>query len=354
MDDLGALGTATGRSVSIFMPTARGGAETREGPIRLKSLVKDAETELKAHGASEEETSDILAPMMALLEDPEPWQRMADGLALYASSGLARAYRVAHDFPEAVHVSDRFAVRPIVPAAVGDGGFLILALSQNKVRLFEATSATVRELDIGPIPSSLKDADGKTQREPQLQHQSTPGGQGGYHGHGAGEEIDDVIVDKFLHQVAGGLDELLGPTERRPLVLASVSEYHSPFRGYLSYENLVDEAAAGNPDASSGGELQERAWSIVDPVLRAATQQDAERFGDATGADRALTGGSEILRAAQEGRVDTLLITRSRCRAEHGPDDLDAAIGHVLETSGSVAVVDQLPKDVSEGAILRY
>lgn len=354
MEDLGALGTATGRSVSVFMPTARGGAETLDGPIRLKSLVKDAETELRAHGAGDEETAEILAPMMALIEDPEPWQRMADGLALYASSGLARAYRVAHDLPEAVHVSDRFAVRPIVPAAVGDGGFLILAVSQNKVRLFEATSATVRELDIGSIPDSLKDADGKTQREPQLQHQPTPGGQGGYHGHGAGGEVDDVILGKFLHQVAGGLDDLLGPNERRPLVLASVSEYHSPFKESLAYGNLIDDVLAGNPDASSGAELQERARELVDPVLRAASDRDAERFGDATGADRALSGGSEILRAAQEGRVDTLLVTRSRCRAEHGPDDLDAAIGHVLETSGAVAIVDQLPKDVSEGAILRY
>ncbi|MBB0994911.1 hypothetical protein G6015_11740, partial [Dietzia sp. SLG510A3-40A3] len=65
-------------------------------------------------------------------------------------------------------------------------------------------------------------------------------------------------------------------------------------------------------------------------------------------------GGSDILHAAREGRVETLLLTRRRCTAEHGPDDLDTAVGQVLATSGSVVVVDSLPKDVAEGAILRF
>lgn len=353
--DLADLGTTTGRAVSIFLPTARGGAEVRENPIRAKALIKDAEAQLKANGASAEEAGEILAPLVTLLEDDQYWQRLADGLALYASTGFWRAYRVTTDFPEVVHVSDRFAVRPIVPAAVGDGEFLVLAASQNKVRLLEATSATIRELEIGEIPSSIDDIDGETQPPPHQQQRFDAGGSGLVHGHGTGAEIGDVQLEKFLRQVARGLDAELRPKERRPLVLAAVNEYHSKLREHLAYAHLVDEVAAGNPDESSPGDLHEAAWPIVEPVLRAAAENEAERFGDAIGAGRSLAGGgTDILHSAREGRVDTLLISRRRCAADSGADDLDAAIGQVLATSGSVVVVDSLPQDLAEGAILRF
>ena len=363
--DLAELGSATGRAVSIFMPTARGGAEVRDNPVRAKSLIKEAAAQLKAHGASEEESDRILGPLVALLEDDEYWRYLADGLALYAGEGLWRAYRVTTDFPEAVHVSDHFALRPIVPAAVGDGEFLVLAGSQNKVRLLEGTAATIRELDLGSIPASIDDMAGDTQPPPHQQQRFSAGaGVGGgarsaaggmVHSHGTGAEVGAVQVEKFLRQIAQGLQEALRPNDRRPVVLAAVGEHLPQFRGYLNYDHLLDEIVAGNPDALSPAELHERAWTVVQPAMQKEAEAVAERFGDAIGAGRAIAGGgSDILRAAREGRVDTLLITSRRCAATSGPDDLDAAIGHVLTTSGSVVVVETLPQDVAEGAILRF
>jgi len=111
------------------------------------------------------------------LEDDAYWQRLSDGLALFASKGFWRAYRLSTDVAEAVHVSDRFAVRPVVPAAVGDGEFLVLAGSQNKVRLLEGTASTIRELDLGSIPSSIDDMAGDTQ-PPSHQQQRFSGAAG--------------------------------------------------------------------------------------------------------------------------------------------------------------------------------
>ncbi|MDV8002209.1 hypothetical protein [Rhodococcus sp. IEGM 1408] len=356
-DDLAQLGTTTGRAVSIFLPTARGGAGVRENPIRARALIKDADAGLRANGASAEEATEILRPLVALLDDDEFWRHLADGLALYASKGFSRAYRVTENFPEIVHVSDHFAVRAIAPAAVGDGEFLVLAGSQNKVRLLEGTAATIRELDLGSIPSSIEDMAGDTQPPPHQQQRFGAGAGGGgvVHSHGTGAEVGDVQLEKFLRQVAQGLQEALRPNDRRPVVLAAVTEHLPQFRGYLNYGHLVDEVVAGNPDALSPGDLHGRAWAVVQPAMQKKADADAKRFGDAIGAGRSIAGGgSDILRAAREGRVDTLLVTRRRCAADHGPDDLDSAIGHVLATSGSVVVVGTLPKDVAEGAILRF
>lgn len=353
--DLAELGAVTGRAVSIYMPTARAGAEVRENPIRAKALIKDAEAGLRANGATAEETAEILGPLVALLEDTEYWQYLADGLAMYAAKGFWRAYRLTIDFPAVAHVSDRLAVLPVVSAGVHQDDFVLLAVSQNKVRLFEATFATMREIDLGSIPSSVEELDGETTPPPHQQQQFAAGGGGMMHSHGTGAEVGNVQLEKFLRQVAQGLGDRLQPNDRRPVVVAAVAEYLPGLREHLNYPHLLDEVVTGNPDTARLNELHERAWAIVHPALRARAEAEAERFGDAIGAGRAIAGGgSDILHASRDGRVDTLLLTRRRCTADHGPDDLDAAVGHVLATSGRVIVVDTLPKDVAAGAILRF
>ena len=353
-NDLASLGLAKGPAVSVFMPTDRSGPETLDGPLRLRSLLDRAEKELTAQKVSDVEAAEIVAPLRELGENERFWQRTADGVAMYATRGASRALRVAVDLPEIVHVGDVFAIRPLVPLAVGDGGFLILALSQNSVRLFEGSREMIRELDIGDTPSSLEDTEGKTERQPQLQHQSHPGGGASYHGHGVGAEIDEKMLEKFIRQVAHGLDDLLPGNERRPLVLASVSEHHPMLKKNLKYAHLVDEVAAGNPDAVDAHELHEKAWRIVEPLLGAAASLEAERFGESLGTGLGIRGGAEILNAAKEGRVDTLLLSRDACRPEHRPDDIDEAIGQTLNTSGRLVVLDELPRAAAAGAILRY
>lgn len=352
--DLAELAAVTGRAVSIYMPTARGGAEVRENAIRAKALIKDAEAGLKANGATDDEATEILAPLVALLADDDYWQYLADGLALYAAPGFWRAFRLTIDFPEVTHVGDRLAVLPVVSAAMHQDDFLLLALSQNKVRLFEGTFSTMREVELGTIPASLDEIEGETTPPPH-QQQHFAGGGGVMHSHGTGAEVGGVQVEKFLRQVAHGLAESLEPNDRRPVVVATVAENLPALRDHLNYPHLLDEVVAGNPDTARPDELHERAWAIVHPALRARSEAAAERFGDALGAGRASSGGgSDLLQSAREGRVDTLLLTRRRCTADHGPEDLDAAVGHVLATSGTVLVVDQLPGDVAEGAILRF
>src|SRR5699024_12281166 len=124
--------------------------------------------------------------------------------------------RVTTDFPEIVHVGERFAVRPIVPAALGDGGFLLLALSQNKVRLFEATSATIRERALGTIPASMDDADGESRPPAPHQQSFAAGGGGMVHSHGTGAEGGDVQLAKLRSQGADAADGEGGPAERPP------------------------------------------------------------------------------------------------------------------------------------------
>jgi hypothetical protein len=53
-------------TVSILMPAARGGPDTRQSPIRMKNLTRVAERQLEAHGLEVEDAERLLAPVLSL------------------------------------------------------------------------------------------------------------------------------------------------------------------------------------------------------------------------------------------------------------------------------------------------
>lgn len=53
-----------GPAVSVFLPTHRAGPDSQQDPIRLKNLLKQAETQLINEGIRAAEARDLLAPLI--------------------------------------------------------------------------------------------------------------------------------------------------------------------------------------------------------------------------------------------------------------------------------------------------
>jgi hypothetical protein len=160
-DELEALvRISEGPCVSLFQPTHRVGPDTRTfaraDVIRFKNGLREIEQRLLATGSGSRESGAILEPARALLEDAEFWQYQSDGLALFAAPGFFRTYRVPLTVPELAVVGPRFHVKPLLPLLTGDGLFYVLALSQNAVRMFEATRDRISPLDVTGMPQSLQ------------------------------------------------------------------------------------------------------------------------------------------------------------------------------------------------------
>ena len=155
-DDLRRLATITeAPCVTVLLPTARRGAETRQGPLRLRNLLAEARSAL-ADEHPDVDAAALLAPLEALVDDHDFWQHQADGLALFAWPGGDRRFRVPLDLSEGVHVGGTFCLRPLLPLVAAGGQFHLLALSQNQVRVFAGTEAGLAELDPGPVPTSIE------------------------------------------------------------------------------------------------------------------------------------------------------------------------------------------------------
>jgi hypothetical protein len=145
-------------AVSILMPAARGGPDTRQSPIRLKNLTREAARQLQAHGLEVEDAERLLAPVLSLGEDRAFWRRQDGGLAIYAAPNFFRWFMVNRTLRERVAVADHFLVTPLLPAVTLDRRFHVLALSQKNVRLIAATALEAHEVDLGDLPRSVSAA----------------------------------------------------------------------------------------------------------------------------------------------------------------------------------------------------
>jgi hypothetical protein len=358
--------------VSLFMPAHRAGPDIRQDPIRFRNLLGRAGTLLtEQEGLTAREADELLAPARELGDDSGFWQYQADGLALYVAPGLMRSFRVPLELEEDVAVGPRFRLRPLLPLLAGDGQFLVLAVSQNEVRLYEGTRFTIAELDPGPIPTSMAEALAHEDPEAQLQFRS--GGESGmFHGHGEGDEVDKQRVERYLRAVDHGLVQRIGAGRRTPLVLASVGYYLPIFAGVSDHPTLAARAVEGNPENRSAEELHAAAWEIVASAFEVARREAVDALQRAEGTGRASADVASVVQAALEGRVDTLFLAgdspawgrvdggppaRVEVHEKHQPGDddlLDLAASETILAGGTVYTGESVPSEDGSLAVARF
>lgn len=381
--DLRLLMTAESHpSVSIYMPTHRTGREIREDSLRCKNLLTAAQEQLQALGVRRPEARRMLEAAWELHNDEEFWRDQSDGLAIFATPNLFRAYRLPLALNETLTVNRRLEVTPLLQLLQNDGRFYILSVSQRRVRLFMATHYSLSELSPEKLPKNLQDALNIDEFIESLQFRGyTNMGVGAagdkvanFHGHGGfdlGDKKREELTE-FFRRIDDGLDDVFG-MERTPLVFAGVDYLFPLFREASRYSGLLERPVSGNPDEIQDRDLHRKAWSVVEPVFHQAEEQALKRYGNSITAGLTLEDAREAVAAAREGRVDVLFLGRDRrlwgtideqsgeieLREGPGPgllDLLDEAAIHTLLHGGTVFVVDpeRVPGGKPAAAILRY
>jgi hypothetical protein len=191
-----------GLCISIFMPTFRSGAESRQNQIRFKNLLRTAEEKLLAKGLRPQEIKTLLEPAQALPGNVLFWRKQSDGLALFLSTDLFRSFRLPENFAEMLTVADSFYIKPLLPLLGSDNRFYILALSQKEIRLLEGTGQNVQEMEMDSVPGSLAEALRYDESGKQLRFRT--GTAGGDHlamvsGHGGeAENTQDMLPQEMM------------------------------------------------------------------------------------------------------------------------------------------------------------
>jgi hypothetical protein len=365
-----------GLCISIFMPTHRAGEQIRQDPIRLKNLIREAQSRLTDTGLTSKETKELLKPVRELLRDDFFWQHQSDGLAIFSSAGLFRCYRLPLSFDELVVVTHRFHIKPLLPLLTSDGRFYILALSQNKVRLIEGTRYTASEIDLEDMPESLADTlRYDSERNLQL-HTAAPVGKGEqsaiFHGHGAGTDDAKANILKYFRRIDASLTRLLRG-ESIPLILAGVDYLLPIYVKANTYPYLLDEGITGNPEELSIEELRNRAWAVTEPYFRKGRTEVLARYKQFSGMQQASSDLTKVVPASYNGQIEVLFVAvgvqswgtfdskkgQISLHKEVQPGDedlLDFAAIHTLLNGGVVFAVapEQMPDRANVAAVFRY
>jgi Bacterial archaeo-eukaryotic release factor family 3 len=350
-----------GPCVSLFLPVPRPGLEMRQGPVRLRNLLREAQEHLLGQGLLPAEAGALLAPAKNLVEDTAFWQQAGDGLAIFCSTDLFRTFRLPLRFRERVVVGRRFAIKPLLPLTSGHGTFYVLALSQNQVRLFAGREHSVREVELTGVPRSLKEALGDQETTEMLQHHTaSPAGRGAQpaivSGGGTGKESAKVELLRFCRQVDHGLRPFLAG-RTAPLVVAGAEPLPTIYREASSYPYLVEDEIPGNPEHRSARELHDLAWPIVGPRFEDARKAAVERFRELIGTGKASADLAEVVPAARGGRVDVLFVAGDDKDASATDEELlEAAAMFTLRNGGTTYEVEaaQVPGGGPVAAVFRY
>lgn len=311
----------TGPLVSICLPTHRAGPETRQDPIRLKNLLREAAAQLESGGMDEEDAERLLAEGWKLVEDYQYWQHQEDGLALYYGPGVSQSFRLPATLPELAVVGDRFHLTPLLELLPGAERFHVLALSQEQVRLLAGDRYRIRDLEPEEVPESLRDVVGYDYEQKSLQFRSgvdRPASGVGrtramFHGHGAGEDDADEELTEFLRRVDQAVTGLIEPP-RPPLVLAAVDRVAAAYRQLSQHGRVLSDFVEESPGRLSADELHHRAWPLAEAELSAPRREAWERFESLRHTERGGDELGEVVAAAVVGRVETLFVAHGEHR----------------------------------------
>lgn len=319
--------------VSIFLPTHRAGPATQQDPIRLKNLVEQAAAKLKTAGMRAANVRERLTPVREFVRRAGFWRNQDRGLAIFAADGYEHTLQLPFEVPEGVFVMDHFEIAPLVRAFLAGGAFHVLALSHNRVRLFDGTPDSFVERDMAGVPRSVDEALRYDVRESQLQMHSAVGGRafgrhaaaagadaGGqglvrsmgkeaavYTGQGVGVDDEEARTEQFLLMVEKGVRRLVR-NGRTPLVLAGVTELQAEYRRINKYLRLVEEGITGNPDRLRNDELYAAAIEIMGPLFENERMKAIDKFREFAGSPKRSTDLKEILIAAYQGRIESLFL----------------------------------------------
>ena len=363
--------------LSLYQPTHRHHPENQQDSIRFGNLVKELEKSLQ-HQYPTHEITVLLEPFLALADERDFWNNTLDGLAVLATKGMFRVYRLQRSVAELVVVADSFHTKPLIRILQSVDRYQVLSLSRHAIRLFEGNRDALDEIEVAKgVPRTITEALGAELTEPH-QTVASYGGVGGggsamHHGHGGKETEVEIDDERFFRAIDRGILEQHSRPSTLPLILATLPQHRQLFHQVTHNPFLLDEGIDINPEALSLDELRMRAWQVFEPRYLARLTALVEQFGNARSQNLGHDELTMVAKAVVQGRVATLLIDGNR----QVPGRIDATSGDIelddilnpqvddvlddlaaltLKMGGDVVIVptDRMPTETGIAALYRY
>ncbi len=287
-----------------------------ENQIRFKNLIHKAVAGLKARGDESTLSKELCDTLDALHGDLDFWKESARGMLVCAAPGMVEMYALPVDTEEYVAVGDTFHLAPIV-ALMGDAKeFYLLALAQQKPKIYKGDMYGLTEMNIG-LPETLRVGLGIDEPNQKSENQGSARGSsmntGWFNGRGGARDPMDNDRMKYFHLIDSLLHDKLDRT--LPIIIAGIDAEVAEFRDISKYPTILKGCITGNHTETNPQELFSQAHAIIMEELvqpdHAAVREEYERVSGAN-PDRVAGDQASIIEATEQGRVDKLLATMGR------------------------------------------
>lgn len=278
--------------ITISLNTHRTHPDSERDAILLKNLISEASDRLSSEFNKRE--IQPLLDQLSLVESEININYNLDSLHIFLSKDTKEIIKSPWSTQEdAVHITDSFALKPLIKAYNRSEEYMIALISQSGVRLFEAINdAVVSEIQNEDFPTSEKppiSADPEVRNNPK--------------------KVDDTLreylnkMDKALVKVYNetGLTTVCICTETNYARLMEIADRPDAYRGY----------AAVDYNNTEPHQLASQAWEIVRKQQKDRIQESIDEVKEAVGQGLVLTDLQEIFRAAKEGRGELLIAHES-------------------------------------------
>jgi len=341
-------------AVSLYLPLAPEQRDVRGPAVRLRELLGEAESMMEREGIDQRRSQALLAPLRQVADETDFARHRERALALFTDGDFTLTQPVPSDVPEAVVVGPDFHIKPLLPILALHRRFYILALSKTNVRLLVATPYTWQEVPLEYLPP---DAQAELDSRSALD---------------AGPDVRLALIVESPKRIEAAVKAALADNSA-PIVVFADPQVGGHFLKQVDLRHVLDPITF-NPFSIPESELVEKAMERVRPLLTMELDTVLEQINARLGTAEPTVAIrlEEILQAASEGRVDTVVVAEDQTlwgqfspdgipsahghRAPHDEDLLNQAVVMAMRNGARAFAVphERLPRQVLAAALLRY
>lgn len=327
-------------AVSVLTPTHRREPDNAQDPVRLRNVVAEAKKQIESDPAvTRDRRTDLVQQLDQALAEVD-LAHAEEGLAIFAAPGEHQVWSLARTVPERVVLSDTFLTRNLVAAQVSERPFWVLAVSADRVTLWNGGADRVTEERIGGFPRTRSLEDPNAERKERI------------------GDLPSTFRDERTKHFVRDADTVMSAVLRedpRPLYVT----------GETAALSLLDEVGTVTKDATHiphGGLAHgtpDAVWQAVRPLISAEERRDtdavARELESARGRKEFAAGVDEVWQNASQGRVRLLAVEenyRVTVRDDGGDHLIPAESG---DLDAREDIVDEIVEQCLEtGADVRF
>jgi len=309
-------------SVTIIAKTHRTRPDNLQDPILIKNLIKEAEQRLVAE--YDRNVADDRMNKLHKLAAGIDYDKSLDGLILVAGAETAEVLHLPVTVENRVVIDQTFATRDLVRTIQEQSEYYVLVLNRQEAKLIKAFNDQVVEEVGKPFPIENNDLYATNK-----QKLSTAKG-------------TDNLIEEFFNRVDKEV-QAIWKLHRLPVILAAED------RNYEHYIKMADNPiVVGNLNMKHNDEkpheIVSKAWPVLQKYMHTKNEQRISELKLAVGHQKYMSDLSDIWRAINEGRGETLFVKRGYFQ----PARIENESIVLVDSPNGASVVDDIVDELIE------